>query len=714
MACWRNIHYCQDAAAQGLVSRQGMSPGAAVVDVLSFGERLSVTATHADGNDLWLELESGSFVLARGAGVVNCVDMGHWMRTRGQIPEGAIYGQNFPEKMQTEGYGGSANIVVVSAPGDAFWREVNIEMLCRDIASATLFSQELEGDHVFSEWVAHYAMNLSTHGAGGKRFVALVKPTSEWQTFRDGCKGVPMEQLKPNLRMNQEKELQWVQKVANKLNQKWSEVEFITVFVFLRKYCTWTEADCRAVANLKLMQIARGFDGMEPEQCVHELQSAFWLWMEAFDAEPMASKESAATCCSCLRSLAQQSTRPSLQITLAGDQSDGWSLLRQQLQVQAPQQIMDFASEPLVFCLSALRRELEDLRQERAAASAAEVAAEVAALKAKNEEQAKRIEELEGLRRKQVERIRELEAGVGRQAPEEATCVITAGGDKTAQMWSIKSGKLVRTFEGHTAQIWSCCLSSDKKHLFTTSQDGTAKHWSVETGKVVRSFSGQSGQPNWAAVTPDMKYLVTAVNDCTAKVWEVATGVFKQSLRHGDCVCSVCISKDGKYLYSASDDGLGRKWEIPSFKEVCRFDGKNRGGLYSCFLSADGRHFFTASHDGTARMFDAAKGGEALFRFEGAGGASNICSSPTAPYVFVGRDDTGGSIVQMFSTETGVLKRTFKGHARGVSAMMVTPDGSFLLTASWDGTAKVWDVSTGEAVVTYKGHKGLLQGITCL
>ena len=33
-----------------------------------------------------------------------------------------------------------------------------------------------------------------------------------------------------------------------------------------------------------------------------------------------------------------------------------------------------------------------------------------------------------------------------------------------------------------------------------------------------------------------------------------------------------------------------------------------------------------------------------------------------------------------------------------------SPDGSRIVTASWDGTAKVWDAESGAELLTLKGH----------
>jgi WD40 repeat protein len=47
-----------------------------------------------------------------------------------------------------------------------------------------------------------------------------------------------------------------------------------------------------------------------------------------------------------------------------------------------------------------------------------------------------------------------------------------------------------------------------------------------------------------------------------------------------------------------------------------------------------------------------------------------------------------------------------KGHTRGVSSASFSPDGTRIVTASQDGTAKLWDARTGVEILTVRGHSG--------
>jgi dipeptidyl aminopeptidase/acylaminoacyl peptidase len=59
---------------------------------------------------------------------------------------------------------------------------------------------------------------------------------------------------------------------------------------------------------------------------------------------------------------------------------------------------------------------------------------------------------------------------------------------------------------------------------------------------------------------------------------------------------------------------------------------------------------------------------------------------------------------KLWDARTGRELRTFAGHGRGLYRAYFSPDGRRLATASRDWTAKVWDVGTGRELLTLAGH----------
>jgi WD40 repeat protein len=63
------------------------------------------------------------------------------------------------------------------------------------------------------------------------------------------------------------------------------------------------------------------------------------------------------------------------------------------------------------------------------------------------------------------------------------------------------------------------------------------------------------------------------------------------------------------------------------------------------------------------------------------------------------------------ATLTSQVRMTLRGHSSGVDGVAFSPDGKRLATASWDHTAKVWDVESGKELLTLRGHSNGVYGV---
>ena len=62
--------------------------------------------------------------------------------------------------------------------------------------------------------------------------------------------------------------------------------------------------------------------------------------------------------------------------------------------------------------------------------------------------------------------------------------------------------------------------------------------------------------------------------------------------------------------------------------------------------------------------------------------------------------------IQVLSMETLALQKEFAGHRDGQSELTLSPDGNTLASAGLDQTVKLWDVATGEELLTLDGFRG--------
>lgn len=52
----------------------------------------------------------------------------------------------------------------------------------------------------------------------------------------------------------------------------------------------------------------------------------------------------------------------------------------------------------------------------------------------------------------------------------------------------------------------------------------------------------------------------------------------------------------------------------------------------------------------------------------------------------------------------GVPRRALRGHSHFIADVVISSDGAFALSASWDSELRLWDISTGKTTRRFVGH----------
>src|SRR5258705_8122777 len=67
--------------------------------------------------------------------------------------------------------------------------------------------------------------------------------------------------------------------------------------------------------------------------------------------------------------------------------------------------------------------------------------------------------------------------------------------------------------------------------------------------------------------------------------------------------------------------------------------------------------------------------------------------------------------VEIIDARGGRVLRLIRGHAGIVADVAFSPDGRVIVTGSYDGTARTWEVVTGMPLVTFAGNDGAIYGV---
>jgi WD40 repeat protein len=237
---------------------------------------------------------------------------------------------------------------------------------------------------------------------------------------------------------------------------------------------------------------------------------------------------------------------------------------------------------------------------------------------------------------------------------------IVAVGTRTREVWlrGPGEGRLERAGPLKLDdRIWSLAFSPDGKTLLAGIEKRRAEFWDVATRTRLPGALEHDKAVYAVAYSPDGRTVLTGSGDMTARLWDAATRQpVGTPLVHEGTVNAVAFQPpDGKLALTGSADRTARMWETSTGRPVGE-SLQHSARVLAVAFSRDGRIIATGCGDGTAHLWDALTGHPIGYplRHHGAVRAVAFGLTPKA--------STAGE------------------------------QGSIVVTASEDKTARIWDV----------------------
>jgi serine/threonine protein kinase/WD40 repeat protein/tetratricopeptide (TPR) repeat protein len=181
--------------------------------------------------------------------------------------------------------------------------------------------------------------------------------------------------------------------------------------------------------------------------------------------------------------------------------------------------------------------------------------------------------------------------------------LLTAGGDRTARLWDIASGRELRRL-WHPAGLRPAAFHPDGRRALTGCSDGLVRLWNLETGRLIRPVAKRPGPVTTLAVSSDGLYALAGGENNDLRLLEIETGnPVVQYEGISTPIWSAAISPDGRRVLAGGASGT-----------IFVGDTKSRDRLQTLSLHTqtvwdlaffpDARHGISAGRDGMLVYWD--------------------------------------------------------------------------------------------------------------
>jgi len=306
----------------------------------------------------------------------------------------------------------------------------------------------------------------------------------------------------------------------------------------------------------------------------------------------------------------------------------------------------------------------------------------------------------------------------------------TAGYDHTVTFWDAIQGFPERHINFTNSQVNALCISVDKSYLAVAGHQ-IVKLFTITDSQVssspILTLKEHTGNVTAVGFHKVNKWMFTASEDGSCRIWDIRSPKGKcqrvRTLKNKPTINTAILHPNQGEIFLGDQCGFIHVWDLTANKCSVWHQPDGRTPIRSIAIASDAKYLVAGTDRGTFHVYN--KYDEDAPNEDGVmvGPKWQTCMkvnahttyilkvlfSPDCRYLSTASAD---NTIKLFDVDDGFTQyRTLKGHHRWVWDISFSADSQYLVSASSDKTAKLWDIKRGKDILSYKVHT---KAVTCV
>ena len=259
----------------------------------------------------------------------------------------------------------------------------------------------------------------------------------------------------------------------------------------------------------------------------------------------------------------------------------------------------------------------------------------------------------------------------------------------------LRDPRTLRPVRSFPAVAVAGALSPDGRTFAAGGDDGSVRFLDLPTGRLRTASGRHEAAVRNALFTADGRLLITVGQDRKAIVWNVRALAAVETLEgHAGPMTGAAVDRSARTLYTASGDGTVISWDLLGDRRLGRpFDVARTSGdwFVAAAISRDGSNLAMQQADGTVSLVDVATLTRRVVRIPGVTAARSTSHAPAfGPHGTLIVSGVDG-LLALVDIRTGRIVSRLRGHRDMVFTPTTSADGSIVASTGADGTLRLWN-----------------------